>query len=160
MIELKKFSEEHLDKTYLWMQDEKLKELFLLDKDISKDSHLSWFKSLKKDETQKTFAIFYDGEHVGNIGLKNIEPGNKKAESWIYLGEVGHRGKGIARQALEALSKEMQGDFIKLYARIADFNIPSIKTFQSAGYQLEGILQKEIIFKGNYLNIYRLCKIL
>lgn len=160
MIELKKFSEEHLDKTFSWMQNEKLKESFLLDKEVNRDSHRNWFEGLEKDETQMIFAILYEGEHVGNIGLKNIDVKNRKAESWIYLGEVRHRGKGIARKALEALSSKMQGEVTKIYARIADFNIPSIKTFQSAGYQLEGILQKEMVYKGKQINIYRLCKIL
>ncbi len=160
MIELKKFSEEYLDKTFLWMQDEKLKESFLLDKEITRNSHRSWFEQLQKDETQKMFAIVYEGEHVGNIGLKNIDFKNRKAESWIYLGEVSHRGKGIARKALEGLSGKMKGEVIKLYARIADFNIPSIKTFISAGYQLEGILQMEMVYKRRHINIYRLCKII
>lgn len=160
MIELKEFSEEHLNKTYLWMQNEKLKDSFLLDREVSHDSHRNWFEGVQKDETQRMFAIYYEGEHVGNIGLKNVDLKNKNAESWIYLGEVEYRGKGIARKALEELSGKMKGQVIKLYARIADFNVPSIKTFISAGYQLEGILQKEIIFKGNFLNIYRLYIIL
>ncbi len=160
MIELKKFSEEHLERTYLWMQDGKLKESFLLEKEVDWESHLSWFEGLKKDDSQRMFAIVYEGEHVGNVGLKNVDLKNKNAESWIYLGETKYRGKGIARKSLETLNLQMKGEVTKLYARIADFNVPSLKTFISAGYHLEGILQKEIFFKGEFLNIYRLSIIL
>ena len=160
MIELQLFSEEHLDKTFHWMQDDRLKNAFLLDKEINRQSHQKWFDKLQKDETQKMYAILYEGIHVGNVGLKNIDYGNKKAECWIYMGDAEYKGKGIARRSLEALSQKMKGEFLKLYARIADFNFPSIKTFTSAGYELEGILQKEIIFKGKVLNIYRFYVIL
>jgi RimJ/RimL family protein N-acetyltransferase len=160
MIKLQPFSEEYLEKTFLWMQDDRLKNAFLLNKTVSRQSHQKWFIDFQKDETQKMYAILYQGVHVGNVGLKNIDTKNKNAECWIYLGDAGYKGKGIAKDSLEALSEKMKGEYIKLYARIADFNIPSIKTFTSAGYQLEGILQKEVIFKGKVLNIYRFYVIL
>lgn len=155
MIKLRDFSENHLSKTFKWMQNENLKNSFLLDKEITREGHGHWFKQIKDDNEQRIFAIIYQDTHVGNIGIKNIDGKNKKAETWIYIGDSGFKGKGFAAKSLVYLNERFHGEFQKFYAQIADFNIASIKTFSNAGYKLEGILPNELIFKGENITIYR-----
>src|SRR3989338_1291681 len=50
---------------------------------------------LLSDRTRKTFAIEVDGNHVGNIGLKEIKYETKKAELFIEIGESDYRGLGV-----------------------------------------------------------------
>lgn len=160
MIELQIFSQKHLDKTFLWMQNEDLKASFLLDKNITKDSHSKWFVALKKDQAQKNFAIIYNNFHVGNIGVKNIDLSNKKAEVWIYIGDNSFKGKGIAKESLNLLNDFFVNYINKLYANIGDFNYQSLRLFIASGYRIEGFLHDEIFFKGRSINIFRLYKIL
>lgn len=155
MIKLENFTDNHLPKTLQWMQNSELKRSFLLDKEITKEGHDKWFQQIKNDREQKIFAIIYEDTYVGNIGFKNIDEKNKKAETWIYIGDTGFKGKGLAAKALIQLNKNFRGKFQKFYAQIADFNIASIKTFTRAGYKMEGILPNELIFKGKNVNIYR-----
>lgn len=160
MIELLKFSSEHLSNTFEWMQNQSLKDTFLLDKEITTESHLIWFKGLNRDSSQTLFAIIFDGVYVGNIGLKNMDYTNKNAEIWIYIGDQNFRGKGIAKHAIIKLEEIFAGEFIKFYARVADFNLPSIKSFQAANYNIEGILKNDVIFKKRTINILRFYKLL
>ena len=155
MIELQEFSENHLSNTFQWMQDQKLKDFFLMDKEISKEGHSKWFQQVKEDTSQRIFAIIHQDTHIGNIGLKNIDLKNKKAETWIYIGDSGFKGKGLATKSLIYLNRHFLGQFHKFYAQIAAFNIASIKTFSNAGYKLEGIMSNELIFKGENITIYR-----
>lgn len=155
MIELRDFSEIHLSNTFKWMQNEKLKNSFLLDKEITKEGHNQWFQSVMKDSEQRIFAIIHQDMHIGNIGLKDIDAKNKKAETWIYIGDHRFKGKGLAAKSLICLNQKYIGEFEKLYAQVADFNIASIKTFSKAGYKMEGILSNELIFKKESITIYR-----
>lgn len=160
MIKLEIFSESYLDNTFEWMQNQNLKRAFLLDKKITEVSHRDWFEEVKKDDSQRIFAILHKEVHVGNIGIKNIEREHKKAEIWIYIGNNSFSGKGLGTSALIQLNEKFQGEYHKFYAQIADFNIVSIKTFTKAGYKLEGILHNELIFRGEFVNIYRFCSFL
>lgn len=156
MIELSAYSSKHLEATFDWMQNEELKNSFLFARTVTRESHQLWFDQLENDHSQKIMAITYDGVHVGNIGLKNIDNKNKKAEVWIYIGEMEFRGRGIARCALTNFVQSLAGQFNKLYAHVADFNYASLKLFLSSGFRIEGVLQKEMVFKGEFLNLYRL----
>jgi RimJ/RimL family protein N-acetyltransferase len=160
MTELVLFNKEHLDNTFEWMQNVELKKMFLLDKEISKSSHLDWFESIQDDCSQEIFAIIYNKHHVGNIGLKNIDAKNKKAEIWVYLGDLDYRGKGIAKKSLLQLENNKVGELNKIYAHIADYNFSSFKTFASVGYTIEAFFQKDMLFKNRFINIYRLHKLI
>ncbi len=160
MTELVLFNEKHLDNTFEWMQNVELKKMFLLDKEINKSSHLDWFESIQGDRSQEIFAIIYNKQHVGNIGLKNIDVKNKKAEVWVYLGDINYRGKGIAKKSLLELENNKIGELNKIYAHIADFNFSSFKAFASVGYNIEGFFQKDMLFKNQFINIYRLHKLI
>lgn len=160
MLELIKFSEHNLDKTYQWMQDEKLKSLFMLEKNISKLDHQVWYENLKEDESQVIYAINYEDVHVGNLGFKNIDLKNKKAEIWIYLGDYSYRGKGIAKKALLELEKIAPSEINKIYANIANYNSPSLNTFIALDYKIEGLLIEEMVYKEKFVNVFKLYKLL
>ncbi|MGV8878714.1 MAG: GNAT family N-acetyltransferase [Sphingobacteriaceae bacterium] len=160
MTELVHFKADHLDATFNWMQDTDLLNAFLLDKQITKIAHQQWFLNLKKDDSQEIYAIVVDSNHVGNIGLKNIDHHNRNAEAWIYIGDRDYRGKGIARSALLSMNQLCADRFNKLYARIWVHNFNSLNSFLKSDYIFEGILKAEIYFKGSFLDIIRVGTIL
>lgn len=158
MIELLNFSEVHLEETFLWIQNESFKYYFLFDRKVTSENHKEWFKNIENDEQQKVFAIMYNGQHVGNIGLKDIDLANRKAETWIYLGNDTFKGRGIAKNSLKALQQfaKRDLDLHKLYAHVADFNHISLKTFLGADFKIEGLLHEEREFQGKFINLFRL----
>lgn len=145
MTLLEKFNEKHLASTFKWLKDPSLKNDFLFQKDITEESHHQWFLAYTKDSTQQIFAIIFQGKHVGNIGIKNIDNTHQKAESWIYIGEKSFKGKGIAKEAYLQLFETLKLSFRKIYCHIADFNISSIKLHQGVGFKVEGIFQDEFL---------------
>lgn len=160
MLVLENFKECHLENTFKWMQDQHLRELFLLRRTISKDEHLAWFNSLENDSKQKICAILYDGKHVGNVGLKNINTLDSTAEIWIYVGELIDRKKGLAKAACEEFLKSLPFPCRKIYCHVADFNIGSLRLFQSLDFKIEGIFFDEILLNNKYSNLIRLYKFL
>ena len=134
-LELKKFSKEHLDNTFLWMQNHDLKRNFLIQKNITRADHGKWYQDYCKDLTQKIYAIFADNIHIGNIGLKYINFEAKSAETWIYIGNVKFHGLGLAYDSYILLFELLSSVNIEsVCARIASFNEPSQKLYQRLGF--------------------------
>jgi RimJ/RimL family protein N-acetyltransferase len=63
------------------------------------------------DSSQRAYAIYYDGKHVGNCGLKNFDTDNSYCELWIYIGEITMRGRGIAKYAVQKLKTLAKDEF-------------------------------------------------
>lgn len=149
---------EHLDKTYIWMQDTSLKDSFLLRKDISKQNHKRWYENIVNDSSQIIKAIICDNTHCGNCGLKNIDHVNKKAELWIYIGETNMQGKGIAQNAVLSLLKFSVDNLLlhKIYLHVADFNGKAIHIYRKCGFKEEGFLTDEIFYKKKFVSLYRM----
>jgi diamine N-acetyltransferase len=156
MVTIASFDERHLEKTYAWMSDSELKTDFLFRRDISREDHLKWFEKYKSDTSQKIFAIYYNDEHVGNVGLKDINLVDCNAETWIYIGDSGMKGKGISGKAYELLLAEYKKSLRKIYAHIVEFNLSSIKMYQKIGFSLEGIFKDQIVIDNKYYSMLRL----
>ena len=87
-----------------------------------------------------SFAIVHQGAHVGNVGLKDYEPGRKDAECFIEIGDPRLRGKGVGRQAMALL---MDHCFERLGLNVIrlgvfDFNHSAIRLYQGLGFRRSG----------------------
>jgi len=159
-ITLEAFSKNHLPNTFEWMQDESLKKDFMISRVITAASHQLWFDALQDDHTQKIWAICHEGVHVGNIGLKNIDYKNHKAETWIYLGNKEVKGKGIGAKSYDSLFNSNEFGALgmhKIYCFVAEWNIASQKTFLNAGFKEEAVLGDELFQEGKYYSLKRYC---
>ena len=155
MIHLEKFSEKHLSKTYNWMLNTELRRNFLFRRIISSDDHQRWFQNYLLDETQLINAVYFENEHIGNVGLKNIDKTNNNSETWIYIGESNMKGKGIGPKVYSEFIKSTDFSFHKIYANIAEFNTSSIKMYQKSGFVLEGLFKDQLFFENKYHNLLR-----
>ena len=149
------YTMDHLLKTFHWIQKPSLRKSFLFFKPITIENHQIWFENYLKDDSQKIFAITYEGNHVGNIGLKYIDNLNKTAETWIYIGETSYMGNGIASISYNILFKWLiENAFLKIFARIVSFNIPSILLYEKLGFiQIKNKID-EITIEENVYEIF------
>ncbi len=134
-VKLIPFSESHIEKTFLWLQNPRLRHDFLMRGQPSIETHLKYFEEVLNDSSQKVFAVLCDGDHVGNCGLKHIVP-NRESELWIYIGDESQQKKGIGTAATKQLISyafnELNGELI--YLHVADFNIAAIKLYEKLGF--------------------------
>lgn len=158
MTLIEKFEKQHLENTYHWMQDQSLKDSFLLRKDVSRESHQIWFENVNNDETQLIFAIKYNDYHCGNCGLKNINYQNNNAELWIYLGNHDFRGKGIAQGAIQLLINHAFNDLKlhKIYSYVLESNKASLHAFEKRGFVAACYLKDEVYYNNEYVSLYRM----
>ena len=125
-----------------------------------KDAEL--FINVTTEESPKqNFAIQYDGDLCGVIGLiiqKDVY--RKSAEIGYWIGEP-FWGKGIATTAIELITNYGFEDLKlnRIYAGVFEFNNASMKALENSGYKKEGIFKKAVLKNAKFLDEHRYFKL-
>jgi len=112
----------------------------------------------KKRPKKFNFGIVIGDQVVGAIGLTNIT--KHKAEIGYWLGEK-FWGKGIMTQAISFVTKYGQEKLglVRIYGHAFPFNKASMRVLEKNGYQLEGILKKNVLKNKKFLDTHLFAKI-
>ena len=116
-----------------------------------------FIKYCQSEQPQITFAIEYNGEFAGSIGLiRQSDVYKLTAEIGYWLGEP-FWGKGIATKAVNLLTEYgfTELGLIRIYTGVFDFNKPSQRVLEKAGFKLECIFEKSIIKNDKICDEYR-----
>ncbi|HMQ49361.1 MAG TPA: GNAT family N-acetyltransferase [Saprospiraceae bacterium] len=103
-----------------------------------------------KAEEETIFTIEVDGEAAGSIGfIFQPDVYQHSAELGYWLSET-HWGKGITAQAVRKMVQHGFEDLElkRIFARVYDFNQPSIRVLEKAGFAYETRLKKAAIKRG------------
>jgi ribosomal-protein-alanine N-acetyltransferase len=105
---------------------------------------------IARQATPTVWAIDVDGEAVGGIGIElDTDVERVSAEIGYWLGER-FWGRGIATEALKAVTAEAftRFDITRLYAVPFADHIASVRVLEKAGYVREGHLRRSAIKDG------------
>ncbi|MES2504356.1 MAG: GNAT family N-acetyltransferase [Myxococcota bacterium] len=97
-----------------------------------------YIHALLVDKTRKTFAIEVDREHVGNVGLKEINLETKRAELFIEIGEEKYRGLGVGKAAMAILLDHAAYalGLVEICLEVLEFNHVALKLYQQLGFEI------------------------
>jgi RimJ/RimL family protein N-acetyltransferase len=99
---------------------------------------------------QTYFAVEYNGEFVGSIGLiLQTDVYRKSAEIGYWIGEP-FWGKGIASKAVALIVDYgfQNLDIVRIFTGIFGFNIGSQRVLEKKGFIKEAVFKKEIYKNG------------
>jgi ribosomal-protein-alanine N-acetyltransferase len=105
---------------------------------------------IARQATPTVWAIDVDGEAVGGIGIElDTDVERVSAEIGYWLGER-FWGRGIATEALKAVTAEAftRFDLTRLYAVPFADHTASVRVLEKAGYVREGHLRRSAIKDG------------
>lgn len=105
-----------------------------------------------QEDPQMTFAIAYEGQLCGVIGLVGqTDVYRKTAEIGYWIGEP-FWGQGIGTTAVKLVTAYglHQLGFMRLHAGIFEYNEASMRVLAKNGYTKEGVFQKAI-FKNDQI---------
>jgi [ribosomal protein S5]-alanine N-acetyltransferase len=108
------------------------------------------------------FAIEYQGEYVGNIGLvKGNDVYRKSAEVGYFIGEQ-YWNKGITTTALNLICEYgfTSLDVVRIHAGVYEHNVASQKVLEKCGFLKEGVFQKAVFKQEKYWNEVRYAKLI
>jgi len=114
---------------------------------------------LRQDPYQ-VFAIEFEGEYVGNIGLhRQDDVYRKTAELGYFIGEPWWN-RGITTRAVNLICdygfREL--GVIKIFSGVFSFNTASQRVLEKCGFTLEAILKSAVIKNGEICDEYRYAK--
>ena len=94
----------------------------------------------------QVFAIEYNGEYAGNIGLHKLtDVYRKSAEIGYFLGED-YWNKGIMTRAVNLICeygfKNM--DIVRIHTGVFDYNTASQRVLEKCGFVKEGVFKKAV----------------
>ncbi|MHB8418258.1 MAG: GNAT family N-acetyltransferase [Myxococcales bacterium] len=116
----------------------------------------AWIAANARLEAPTNFAIEVGGRAVGGIGVTpQQDVFRHSAEIGYWLG-VAHWRKGIATEAVGAVSEwAFQGLGVhRLYAGVFAWNRASARVLEKAGYRLEGRLREAAVKAGETVDLY------
>lgn len=109
-----------------------------------------------KPKPATNLAIEVDKEAVGGIGIVlNSDVERITAEIGYWLGEK-YWGRGIMTSIVKEMTDYVFANFpvIKIYAPVFDFNAPSQRVLEKAGFKKEAILKQAAIKNGRIIDLH------
>lgn len=110
----------------------------------------TFLRRVQHADPETLFAIAFDDDAIGSIGfMLQADVERVSAEIGYWLGE-GFWGRGIATEALMALTRYAfeNHELTRLFALPFASNTASCRVLEKAGYSLEGRLQRSAIKDG------------
>jgi ribosomal-protein-alanine N-acetyltransferase len=137
-------------------------------REISKYTHLPYPYRLKhahdfvrlcqehyKKKTDYELGIEFKktGEIIGMISLMHIDNRHRSAEVGYWLGNQ-YWKRGITKEALSLILDFGFNnlELVRIYAKVLQPNLPSIRLLQSAGFRYEGRTRKRVFREGSWFD--------
>ena len=153
----------HLEQTRIWANDPEIMRLMDRAESVSVAEHEAWFSSLADRSDCLYFAIeTTDAQlHLGNIWLFAIERRHRKAELRVVFGEAAARGKGYGSEAIDQLCQHAfdRLGLHRIYAYVLAINPGAQRSFERAGFALEGRLRDDRWSDGRFVDTYLLARV-
>jgi RimJ/RimL family protein N-acetyltransferase len=123
----------------------------------SKDDAISFINFSAKSETSYIFAITFNDEIVGAIGLHRLTDLNRfTVELGYWIGEP-YWNKGIASKAVQLVIdfgfKTL--DINRIYASTIESNLASSRVLEKNNFIFEGVSKKSAFKNNKFLDEYR-----
>jgi len=125
------------------------------------DNAVFFINLTKQENPQVTFAIEFDKQLCGVIGLvQQQDVYRKTAEIGYWIGEP-FWNKGIATKAVALITKYAFDDLdlVRLHTGVFEYNTASMKVLEKSGYKKDGVFEKAILKNENIWDEHRYYKI-
>lgn len=154
-VRLRPLERRHLSSCVEWLNDPEITEHLSFSEPISMEGEQRWYEDLLRDKSTKVYAVeTLQGEHIGNLGLHDIDLHSRKTEFGIFIGKKDLWGKGYGTEAvLLALKLAFEGlNLNKVFLRVFTGNKRAQKCYEKAGFKKEGVLRQDMFKNGKYLD--------
>ncbi len=156
-VRLRAVEREDVNKFHEWVNDPEVTRGLALYLPMSFSDEESWFNSLaKRDQREKPLAIETRKgkiwKLIGNCGVFDLDPVNSSAELGILIGEKLEWNKGYGSEVMSLLVKHcfetlnLNRAFLRVYTE----NIRAVRSYEKAGFVLEGRLREAVYKFGKY----------
>lgn len=159
-IYLRPITLEDTEMVLRWRNSDAVKQYFIYREDITVADHLSWMETKVKTGKVCQFIIYFKETDmpIGSVYLQSIDHVHKNAEYGIFIGETDALGKGCGKDAAKlAIEYAFEVlDLHKVYLRVLDNNKRAIRSYENAGFEVEGVMRDEVFVGGKFYDVVRM----
>ena len=139
-----------------WFNDSLTTSFIMMRSPMSTASEEQWFEQMLKSEGKDAYhfviSLIEDGRAIGNLGLFEIDLVNGHAGIGITIGEKELWGQGYGTDAMNVLVDFGFGmlRLERLWLDVYDFNLRARRSYEKAGFVVEGTRRHEVVKRGRY----------
>lgn len=151
-VTLRPFQASDVENKVKWINDPLNNAYLHYDIPLNAEDTMKWFEKNKNNPSRCDMIIEYNHLPVGVIGIINME--KKKGEYYITLGDTNQKRKGISLRATQLILDLAFGrlGLEKVWLCVDEKNYPARRLYEKVGFTQEGLLRKDIFFKGEMIN--------
>lgn len=146
-----------------WKNSPSVRENFLSQDLLTKEIHTRWMKDKVSTGEVIQYIIIQKATDmpIGSVYLRDVSQNHQCAEFGIFIGEDTARGKGVGSETTK-LFTDYAFNMLKLhrvYLRVLDSNLSAIRSYEKAGFVLEGVAKDMVKINGEFRNVVFMAKI-
>ena len=158
-IRLRAVEREDLPLFVEWLNDPEVIEGLIFTQPLSLEEEQLWFEKLaERPQVERPLAIeVQEGERwrlIGNSGFHNISLINRSSEVGIFIGDKTLWNSGYGTETMQLLLKHgfETLNLNRIALVVYDDNLRAIRTYEKAGFILEGRLRQAKYKHGRYID--------
>jgi RimJ/RimL family protein N-acetyltransferase len=151
-IELRAIERQDLSDYVAWLNDPAVLQYFGQYVPLSLAQEERWYENMLQDTTMRSFAIEFEGRHVGGAGFSELDGRNRSAEVGLFIGLPELWDQGLGRDALVAMVRFgfEQMNLHRIYLRVFAENKRAVHLYEAVGFQHEGHWRQAEFRDGRY----------
>lgn len=140
--------------THKWINDSVISEIMGYLPVLSLENQLEWYDKVKNDKKRFIFAIckIENDEHIGNVGLGNIDYINRHCMFNIFIASDENKGNGSGSGATKLILKFAfeRLNLNKVFLQTSKRFVSANKMYLKLGFQIDGVLREHYYTNGVY----------
>ena len=159
-VRLRAAEHEDVKKFHEWVNDPEVTRGLAMYLPMSLTDEENWFNSLaKRDPKEKPLVIEVrkgkTWKMIGNCGVFDVEPVNSSAELGIMIGDKSEWNKGYGSEVMALLVCHCIEtlNLNRVFLRVYTDNIRAVRSYEKAGFVLEGRLREAVYKFGKYEDV-------
>jgi RimJ/RimL family protein N-acetyltransferase len=162
-IRFRAIEKEDLPNFVRWLNDPEVRQGLCLRYPLSLAEEEEWFAAMiKRPPQERPMAIEIQPDpdkdtwvFVGNLGFFDVNWENRSAEIGIHIGEKEYWNQGFGTEAMRLILKYgfESLNLHRLYLRVFETNQRAIRSYQKAGFIIEGKMRQAHFVNGTYIDV-------
>jgi RimJ/RimL family protein N-acetyltransferase len=162
-VRLRGVEREDLPRFVAWLNDPEVRENLAMQTPLSQANEESWFENMLKRPIEEQPLVIEVRQAdlwipVGDCGLFSIDWHARSAEVGIFIGEKLLWSQGYGAEAMRLLLRHgfETYNLNRIYLRVYETNPRAVRSYEKAGFTLEGRERQGMYKDGKYLDVLQM----
>jgi RimJ/RimL family protein N-acetyltransferase len=147
---------EHLPNYCRWFADPEVTRYLARDTPPTLQEEQAWLERVAASQSELIWAVFAEDQHIGSVGLHEIDWRHRHAATGTMIGEKRWWGRGIGTEAMGLRTRfafEELG-LQKLVTRVVVGNQASRRALERVGYRTVGVHRRHEYRHGEWVDVW------